>query len=184
MKFDEKTFDVILRVFSAIVLLFVPIYFGGVGKTTEMGLIIGAGFLGLVFSSIDKFESFKAGGVEAKMRAELIDAVIEKEIESDYPQEIESAGIEITNLSLIPDNAQTVLLALNDPDYTWRYVSGVSKSTKVDRVAVKVALKWLSDHGYAKKSIGKNGEIWALTSDGRNLYLRVRFKDVQGGIPA
>lgn len=177
-------FDVILRVISAIVLLFVPIYFGYVGKTTEMGLIIGAGFLGLVFSSIDKFESFKAGGVEAKMRAELIDAVIEKEIESDYPQEIESADIGIPNLDLIPDNAQNVLLALHDPNYTWRYVSGISKSTDLDKKTVKIALKWLSEHGYAKKSIGKSGEIWALTSEGRTLYFRIRFKGVQGGLPA
>ena len=150
MNLKEKTFELILRVLSAVTLLFVSIYFGYVGKATEMGLAIAAGFLGLVFSSLDKFESFKAGGVEAKLRAEQIKAVLEKEIESDYSEEIESPDIEVPNLDLVPEDAQKVLASLHDTNYTWRYVSGICKSTKIDRAAVKVALEWLVIHSYAK----------------------------------
>ncbi|WP_261859387.1 hypothetical protein [Vibrio gazogenes] len=40
MKLEDKTFELILKAMSAIVLRFVPIYFGYVGKATEMGLMI------------------------------------------------------------------------------------------------------------------------------------------------
>jgi hypothetical protein len=183
LNLKDKIFELILSVLSAITLLFVSIYFGYVGKATEMGLAIAAGFIGLVFSSLDKFESFKAGGVEAKLRAEQIKAVLEKEIESDYSEEAESPDIEVPNLNLVPENAQKVLVSLHDPNYTWRYVLGICRSTKIDRTEVKVALEWLVVHGYVKKSIGKNGEIWALTTEGRSLYLRIIFKNVQGGVP-
>ncbi|WP_236727772.1 hypothetical protein [Aliivibrio fischeri] len=178
----NRQFNMILRAISAIILLLVPIYFGYLGKTTEMGLLIVSGFLGLVFSSLDKFESFKAGGVEAKLRYEQIKAVLEKEIEPEYSNETESSDINNPNLKLVPENAQSVLTALNNSDYTWRYVSGISQSIKLDRIDVKAALKWLFEHGYVKKSIGKNGQIWTVTSEGRNLYVRIRFKDVQGGV--
>ena len=59
LKLKAQKFESILRAASAAVLLIVPIYFGYVGKPTEMGLVIAAGFIGLVFSSLDKFESFK-----------------------------------------------------------------------------------------------------------------------------
>jgi hypothetical protein len=184
LKLKAQKFESILRAASAAVLLIVPIYFGYVGKPTEMGLVIAAGFIGLVFSSLDKFESFKAGGIEAKLKLEQIDAIIDKQTESDYSEGLESPGIEIPNLDLVPKNAQDVLAALHDPNYTWRYVSGVCKATKLNRGSVQAALEWLVAHGYVKKSIGKNGEIWALTSEGRSLYVRVRFKNVQGGVPA
>ena len=184
LKLKVQKFESILRTASSAILLIVTIYFGYVGKPTEMGLAITAGFIGLVFSSLDKFESFKAGGVEAKLKLEQLDAIIDKQTESDYFEGQESPEIGIPNLDLVPENAQNVIAALHDPHYTWRYVTGVCKATKLNRGSVKAALEWLVDHGYAKKSIGKNGEIWALTSEGRSLYLRVRFKNVQGGVPA
>ncbi|GAJ78917.1 hypothetical protein JCM18905_4932 [Vibrio sp. JCM 18905] len=170
----------VLEMVSAFVLLGVSIYFGYNSKPAEMGgLTIAAGFLGLVFANLDKFKSFKAAGVEAQLREEQIKAVLEKEIEAptDFFDETES---QVPNVSLVPDNAKSVLESLQSHEYTWRYVSGISKETSLTRVQVKESLQWLSEHGYAKKSLGKNGEIWASTQEGRYLYAVICF---DGGVP-
>ncbi|GEM_PF-2016713 len=167
----------VLQVISAIVMLIVSLYFGYEGKPTEMGLTIAAGFLGLVFANLEKFQSFKAAGVEAQLKVEQIEAVLEKETE-DPTEEIDEVGSQVPNLNLVSENTKSVLSALQNHKYTWRYISGLSKETRLTRSQVKESLLWLSEHGYARKSLGKNGEIWASTQEGRYLFAVVCFSDV------
>ncbi|ENM5799901.1 hypothetical protein NTH31_003940 [Vibrio mimicus] len=167
----------VLGIISAFVLLGVPIYFGYNSKPAEMGLTIASGFLGLVFANLDKFKSFKAAGVEAQLREEQIKAVLEKEIETSTDV-LDETEAQVPNVSLVPEDVKSVLKALQSHEYTWRYVSGISKETSLTRVQVKESLTWLSEHGYARKSLGKNGEIWASTQEGRYLYAVICFDGV------
>ena len=57
---------------------------GFMGLTTEMGLAIGAGAIGLAFLNLEQIASLKGAGIElvTKETREQIQAVIEKETES------------------------------------------------------------------------------------------------------
>lgn len=167
----------VLQFVSAFVMLFAPLYFGYGGKPTEMGLTIAAGFLGLVFANLEKFQSFKAAGIEALLKVEQIEAVLEKETEAPT-EEIDEAEAQVPNVDLVSENTKNVLSALQNHEYTWRYTSGLSKETGLTRSQVKESLLWLSEHGYARKSLGKNGDIWACTQEGRSLFAVICFSDV------
>lgn len=167
----------VLQTVSAFVMLVAPLYFGYEGKPTEMGLTIAAGCLGLIFANLEKFQSFKAAGVEAQLKVEQIEAILEKETEASA-EEVDEAGTQVPNVDLVSENTKRVLNALQNHEYTWRYVSGLSKETSLPRNQVKESLLWLSEHGYARKSLGKNGEIWASTQEGRYLFAVICFSDV------
>lgn len=59
---------------SFAVLLVGSLYFGYTGKPAEMGLAIVAGALGVALSNLDKFESIKGAGFEAKLRKAIEEA--------------------------------------------------------------------------------------------------------------
>jgi hypothetical protein len=175
-KFKSES-NKVLQVVSAFVMLITSLYFGYESKPTEMGLTIVAGFLGLVFANLEKFQSFKAGGVEAQLKVDQFEAILEKETEAPT-EEVDEAEAQVPNVALVPENTKSVLSALQNHEYTWRYVSGLSKETNLSRNQVKESLLWLSEHGYARKSLGKSGEIWASTQEGRYLFAIIRFSDV------
>ena len=55
--------------FSSVVLVMAPsLIFGFMGKPTEMLIALFAGFTSAVFINMDKFSSFKAGKLEAKLK--------------------------------------------------------------------------------------------------------------------
>ncbi|MCG8514690.1 MAG: hypothetical protein MI740_11145 [Halanaerobiales bacterium] len=51
-----------------IIIILPAIYFGYIGKSTEMGLAIVAGAIVAAFINIDKIQRFKGAGFEAEMR--------------------------------------------------------------------------------------------------------------------
>lgn len=51
-----------------------PLIFGFLGKPTEMGLSAVTGCLLLAFLNLEKFESFKGAGFEAKLKQAVVDA--------------------------------------------------------------------------------------------------------------
>ncbi|WP_341664279.1 hypothetical protein [Vibrio sp.] len=175
-----KNLNKILPAVSAFVMLVMPLYFGYIGKPTEMGLIIAAGFLGLVFSNLGKFHSFKAAGVEAQLKVEQIEAVLERETEAPT-DELEDPEAQAVNVELVSDSTKSVLKALQNNEYTWRYASGLSKETNLNHSQVKASLQWLCEHGYARKSLGKKGDIWASTQDGRYLFSAIFISQIPNG---
>ncbi|MBI1424431.1 MAG: hypothetical protein GC149_13385 [Gammaproteobacteria bacterium] len=69
-----KILNVIFSIIAFLFLVGGSFYFGYEGKTIEMGLAIVAGALGIALSNIDKFESIKGAGFEAKMRKAIEEA--------------------------------------------------------------------------------------------------------------
>lgn len=66
--------NLLLSVISFAVLLAGSLYFGVHGQPAEMGLAVVAGALGVALSNLDKFESFKGAGFEAKLRSAIEEA--------------------------------------------------------------------------------------------------------------
>lgn len=59
---------IIRAIFIATIIMGPVLYFGIIGKPTEMGISIVASSLVLAFINIDKIEFFKGGGFEARLR--------------------------------------------------------------------------------------------------------------------
>lgn len=156
----------ILEILSFSVLLGVSLIFGFMGKNAEMGLSIAAGAISLVFLNLEKIASFKGGGIEiiTKEQQEQIQAVIEKETE---PSGVRAEGFG-TDL-----NTRSVISALKNQKFTWRYVRGLVDESKQSKEQVEESLSWLLANGLAKKSRGMKGEIWSLSQKGREVFSQV-----------
>ena len=153
------------------VLLGVSTLFGCFGRTTEMGITVIAGGLGFAFANIDKFASIKGGGFEAVLK-DQVKAIVEKETEQE-PSEAENETTSMFSVEAygnIDEDYNKVIVALKNPKYTWRYVSGVTKETGIARDKVINSLTWLESNALAKKSKGTTGEIWAMTLKGRRAF--------------
>lgn len=64
---QKNNWGFVLFIISFIFTLVGSLFFGINGQPKEMGLAIIAGFFGMVFSNLDKFEYFKGLGMEARM---------------------------------------------------------------------------------------------------------------------
>ena len=150
-------------------------YFGRACQPTEMALAIVAGAIALAFQHIDKIQRFKGAGFEAEMR-ERLDSIVEAQTEP--PPEDAAVAAESVEPDLDPAT-QSVLRALADPRFTWRYSGGLAEDTGIPRNRVQKILDALSEQGMAVFGRGRNGSIWALSSDGRRL-LRARPRESAG----
>jgi hypothetical protein len=156
-----------LKFFSVAVLLIVPCYFGYMGQSTEMGLAILAGALGLAFSNIDKLSEFSGAGFSAKMK-DQIQAVVEKETETTLLSNGESETVHASPIEA------SVLKALSNPKYTWRTLLGISKDASCSESEAWTVLVNLVGNKFVQvANKNKTGEmIWALTTKGRQLAAR------------
>ncbi|PEJ57983.1 hypothetical protein CN692_10865 [Bacillus sp. AFS002410] len=59
---------------SLICIMGPSIYFGYIGKPTEMGLAIAAGAITVIFINLNKFQSFSAAGVQAELKKTVEEA--------------------------------------------------------------------------------------------------------------
>ncbi len=146
---------------SAIALLVISSVFGFLGMPTEMGLSILAGALGLAFANIENIAEFSGAGFSAKMKHQ-IQAVIEKETE---PEDIALTE----NDETIQDPEKAVIKALNNPKYTWRTLSGISKEASTpEKEAWKILVSLIQKGLVRTGNKNKTGEmIWSLTQQGR-----------------
>jgi hypothetical protein len=138
--------------------------FGCLGKPTEMGLAIVAASMALVFSDIDKFQSFNGAGFSAVLRNQ-IEAIIDKQTEPISGNDSENTSPLTAKLE---SEVKSVLGALNHSRFTWRYLAGVSQDSKQPKAKAKKALDWLVSNGFARQSQGKHGPIWSITDEGRS----------------
>lgn len=165
------------KIFEVVSLLLITVgstFFGYSGKPTEMALIIVAGAIVYALCNIDKFKQIKGAGFEAILK-DKIDALTEKETEPQVDEEEERSFIDFSTLDT---SKQKVANALNHPEYTWRYFSGIKDSTKLSFKEIRNALLWLVENGFARQSFGKHGKIWSLTEDGRTMITLSGFEDL------
>jgi hypothetical protein len=161
---------IIIEMCAFSVLLGGTLLFGVLGQPAEMALSIVAGALSFALVNIEKFSKLKGAGFEAVMRIEQVDAMLEKEIEPRPPL---GGDEELTDSHLVDDNTREVMDALQNINYTWRYMGGLREDTGLSTDEISDALDWLISRGYARKSEGKQGEIWSLTNSGRYLSMKI-----------
>lgn len=161
---------------SFTVMLGVSVIFGFMGYAAEMALAIVAGAIAFAFANIDRFSKIKGAGFEAELR-EKIQAVIEKETEPELFSDGE-AQTPVPNSRLVNENTRKVISALQHHEYTWRYINGIKKETQLSSEQIETSLDWLISNGYARQSLGKSGQIWSLTEDGRYLSAVIAFEDI------
>lgn len=142
------------------------LYFGYVGKPTEMGITIVAASIALAFLHIDRIRRFKGAGFEAEMY-EQVQALVAKETEPE-PELPASPMLTVRGFGM-DEGTKKVLLCLGSSNYTWRSASGIAKETGLTPTAVAVALKWLSNNGLAVVSGSRRSANFALTEEGREL---------------
>ena len=152
---------------SFVVLLGGSMLLGLLGKPAEMAVAVVAGAFGLCFTNLDKIKEFKGAGFEAKMRDQL-ETIIEKETEPEITED--SGALNAEGYGLVGEDAPRVIIALLNPKYTWRYVSGLSKESGVSKNVVKETLDWLVENRLAKQLKNEQGHYWALTSKGREVF--------------
>ncbi|NRB42793.1 MAG: hypothetical protein HRU20_30705 [Pseudomonadales bacterium] len=131
-------------------------------QTTEMGLAIIAGSLGLAFSNIDKISRFKGAGFEAEMN--MVQTIIETQTEASDEQKQA-----VTDHQTLTKIEYKVLKRLQKTGYTWRYAKTVANETRQAVVFIEACLHELMVRGLVKNGEGSNGEIWAATNLGKSL---------------
>ena len=150
---------------SAIVLLIISPILGLMGNSTEMGLAILAGAIGLAFSNIDKICSFEGAGFKAEMWKKM-ETVVEKETETD-PESEAIKSISMYKASDIDADENKILEALINQRYIWRTLSGISEESGVSEREAKIIINNLIRKGFAKEFNGVKDKIWSITNSGR-----------------
>ncbi len=163
--------NITLNIVSYIVLFGFSLVFGLLDRPAAMGLAIVAGSLGLAFLNIDKIKRFKGAGFEAEMQ-EKIEAIIEKETETEYNETIGIYGFNIEDY-VTDEKSQKVIRALFNPTYTWRYVEGISKESDLPMAEASEALNRLLSNSLVSSTKGDHGTLWCLTAIGRNVLRNI-----------
>lgn len=166
----------VVQFVSASVLLIASSILGFLSMSTEMGLAILAGALGMAFSNIDKISEFKGAGFEAKMKMDQVQAIIDKETEIDATV---SPSADNSEIKSTPKSAVKIINALQHPTYTWRSITGLMRDTGFDRSELSKEIEWVVVNGYAKHELGRPGSIWTLTNKGRQLSAMIDFTDLE-----
>ncbi|MEW6995631.1 hypothetical protein AADZ84_15355 [Colwelliaceae bacterium MEBiC 14330] len=155
------------QIASFAVLLIISTVYGFLSLTTEMGLAIVAGSLGLAFSNIDKISKFKGAGFEAEMN--MVHTLLESQTEPS-PEQQEEAKIQ-NDLS---HDENCILACLLVQGYTWRYANTISAETGISKTKTGAYLHSLMNKGFTQNGKGTNGEIWSITSLGKTVQAQYK----------
>lgn len=162
----------LIQACAYILLLAGPVVFGFLRGPAEMLLALTAGAIALVFSDLDRFKRVKGAGFEAELR-EQIEAVVEKQTEPFDAPDSEGTSPLAADIDF---NTKAVMKALYHPQYTWRYLAGIVKDSGLARRDAELALSWLVENGFARRSYGRHGAIWSLTQAGRDRFVIDEFE--------
>lgn len=143
-------------------LLVISTVYGFLSLPAEMGLAILAGAIGLAFCNIDKISKFKGAGFEAEMN--MVHTMLESQTEPTIAQQ--EAAKKQDNLS---HDENCILVCLLQEGYTWRYAMTISRETGLSITETTDYLHQLMFKGFAINGSGTNGEIWSITSLGKNV---------------
>lgn len=168
-KDKEFVIKSLFKMASFFVLLVISSVFGFLSLTTEMGLAILAGALGLAFSNIDKISKFKGAGFEAEMN--MVHTMLENQTEPTLEQKEQAkAQAELTH------DENCILVCLLQEGYTWRYANTISAETGISQTQTGAYLHALMAKGMTKNGKGRNGEIWSITALGKSVHQQYLLK--------
>lgn len=153
---------ILFQIASYSMLLVVSSVYGFLGQTTEMGVAVVAGAIGLAFTNLDKIARFKGAGFEAEMK--MVQTMIENQTEPSSDQQEEAkrkddlSGTEVK-----------ILKRLQKPGYTWRYAKTIAGEISKPVLDTEKTLEALMLRGFATNTKGSNGEIWSITPLGKSV---------------
>ncbi len=119
------------------------------------------------------FKSLKfPGGWEIQFQEleKKVNSIVAKESE---PQEVPSGPtIRLRAISVNDEITKSVIKALGNPKYTWRYLGGIAKETNLSKTDILKPIDWLLDNKLVNESKSgiENRTQWALTQEGRELF--------------
>lgn len=160
--YKELAIKLTFQIASFIVLLVISTIFGYLSLSTEMGLAILAGSIGLAFANIDKISKFKGAGFEAEMN--MVHTMLENQTEPTLEQK-EQAKAQVK----LSHDENCILICLQKADYTWRYTNTISNETGLSHSETLDYLHTLMAKGFTKNGKGAKGEIWAITAVGKSV---------------
>jgi hypothetical protein len=132
--------------------------------TVTLLLIALVPWLSPLFKSLEFPGGWK---IEFQEMKDQLGTIIAKEAEPIT----EAAGptFSIKAYSVNDEAARLVIKALGNPAYTWRSLSGLSAETKLSRKQILESIKWFLDNKLATEVREKQGTLWGLSAEGRNL---------------
>lgn len=164
-----RNIDSIAKASSFLLMLLGSVFFGCLGKPTEMGLVILAGALGLAFANIDKVSEFSGGGFAAKMK-DIVGPMVAKETEPEFEAQLTDPPPAFASIN---DVERKVINALGNTKYTWRYLSGLAEDTQYSRATISRTVRRLMEQGIVVVTDGANGQVWGLTELGRSVLQHI-----------
>lgn len=104
---------------------------------------------------------------------------IEKDVAPIISKETEAEGGEDTRSLFqlrafsFDEESKKVLSSLSSSKYSWRSLPGITKETGLPEKNVLNSLDWLSTNRLVVKTNGKNGTLWGLTLEGRDIHTEI-----------
>lgn len=114
-------------------------------------------WLSPLFKSLEFPGGWKIEFQEVKQK---VDTMMAKQIEPVF---------RMKGFSVNDEGTRLVIKALGNPNYTWRYLGGLKDETKLPVERILKAIKWLLDNKLVTEVSGKDGPLWGLSVEGRNL---------------
>ena len=110
------------------------------------------------------FESLEfPGGWKIKFRE------MKEQIETMIAKQTEPPKFIMKGFSVNDEATRSVIKALGNPNYTWRYLGGLVAETKLSEKQILESIKWLLDNKLVTEVRGKHGTLWGLSIEGRDL---------------
>jgi hypothetical protein len=165
-KFDDRKLKYIVTLAALFVALAHLIW----PKLTIDSITLSLLFIALIPWLSPLFKSLKLpGGWEVQFQE------VKEKVDTIVAKETEPVGSAFTMKALsVNDNAtRSVLKALGDPRYTWRFIGGLKQDTKLSENEVLRSIAWLIDNDLVTESKVKDRRQWALTREGRALLSNV-----------
>jgi hypothetical protein len=107
---------------------------------------------------------------EIRTLKEEVAPIVAKETETSGGTERPS--IELRMFGTDP-GVDKVLKALGSDKYTWRYFGGISEETRLPKAEIERALSWLLANRLVVETSGRQGKVWGLSPEGRDLLYSI-----------
>ena len=121
-------------------------------------------WLSAIFKSLEFPGGWK---IEFREIKEQVKSIIAKDTE---PMKVASGlTIGAKGFSVNDQTTRSVIKALGNPKYTWRYLGGLIAETQRPEKEVLAAVNWLLENSLITESFARNEKLWALSQDGRDL---------------
>jgi len=126
-------------------------------------------WLSPLFKSIEFPGGWK---VEYQEYKEKVDSMVAKAAEPAF----EGTGpmFSVKAISVNDESTRSVIKALGNSKYTWRYMGGLKNETNLSEQQISKSISWLLENKLINELNIKEKKRWALSQDGRDLLNNIQ----------